>query len=141
MLYKLSKITFVVFVYYIIWFQRAFFQVGGLPLILGVLMLGSLLIHKAFHKEKLSLMLVTPLKWWFAFAVYIFVTGYFIAADQFLLIDSVISYVQTLVMMIYIVDVSAKEKSVDFFIKSLVVLGVIVSINLIFLAMTDMDRL
>lgn len=132
MLYKLSKVFFVIFVYYIIWFQRAFFQISGLPFILGMLMIGCMLTHKLLLYRSVELVILSPLIWWLVFAVFIFSTGYFIAADRFLLIDSVISYIQTLIMMIYIIDVSAQEKSVDFFIKVLIILGLIMSINLIF---------
>ncbi|MFW6030656.1 MAG: hypothetical protein ACOCRO_10475, partial [Halanaerobiales bacterium] len=54
---------------------------------------------------------------WIVFACYSLFTGVFVATNKSLLISSLVTYLQTLVLMIYIVDVSFQEKSNKYFIK------------------------
>ncbi|MFE4896538.1 O-antigen ligase family protein, partial [Peribacillus butanolivorans] len=68
---------------------------------------------------------------------YILLSGYIVSDNKILLINSVFSYIQTVVMMIFIIDLSKIEGSNKFFIKSYAILAMVYAITLIFWGYED----
>ncbi|HEF7294295.1 TPA: O-antigen ligase family protein [Bacillus cereus] len=132
MFLKISKIFYVFFMFYIMWFQPVFFTINNAPLILGLGMIGFLLLHKLSIGEELSFLITRPIFLWIIFTVYAFSTGYFVATNKILLINSIITYIQTIVMMIFIINLSKYEESNKFFVNSYATLAIIYALTLIF---------
>lgn len=133
MFLKLAKASYIVFIFYIVWFQAVFFQVNNAPLILGLIMIILLIFYKLSIREKISILITKPIFWWLIFSFYIFFSGYIVAENKILLIKSVVTYIENLVMMIFIIEISKYEKSNQFFLKSYTILSIIYMINLIFM--------
>ncbi|MEF3309008.1 O-antigen ligase family protein [Paenibacillus sp. GYB004] len=132
MFYKLSKTFYILFIFYTVWFQLFFHPIHNAPLMIGMGMIGCLLLHKMNAKKRLSFFVTKPVFIWLIFLFYIFITGYFVAFNKSLLITSALTYFQTLIMMIYILDVAKNEGSSSFFVKSFALLSIFYSITLLF---------
>jgi len=137
MFYKLSKATFVLFIFYIVWFQPVFSPINKAPLVLGVGMIVLLLLHKLSEKGDISFFISRPLILWGIFLIYIFITGFVLADNKGLFISSIITFLQTLAMMLFIIEVSRYEKSNDFFIKTYISLSILYAITLVFWGYED----
>lgn len=131
MILKLSKFLYILFIFYIGWFQDVFFIIPRMPLILGASMIVVLLLHKS-SKDNMRVIITKPLFLWIIFAFYILFAGFLVASDKTHLINSWLTYVQTLALIFYIVNVSKLEKSNDFFIKSYFVFSIIYMITMLF---------
>lgn len=117
MLYKLSKFMYVVFLFYLGIFQYVFFQIPNALFFLGMSMIILLLLNKVMTSTKVTLVVSLPVEVWIAFAFYSLLTGFFVAENKALLVTSLLTYSQTLILMIYVIDVSVYEKTNKFFIK------------------------
>ena len=137
MFYKLSKATFVLFIFYIVWFQPVFSPINKAPLVLGVGMIVLLLLHKLSEKGDISFFISRPLILWGIFLIYIFIRGFVLADNKGLFISSIITFLQTLAMMLFIIEVSRYEKSNDFFIKTYISLSILYAITLVFWGYED----
>ena len=132
--FKDFKIFYVFYVLYNVVSARIF-TINNAPLILGLGMIGFLLLHKLSIGEELSFLITRPIFVDY-FTVYAFSTGYFVATNKILLINSIITYIQTIVMMIFIINLSKYEESNKFFVNSYATLAIIYALTLIFGDMT-----
>jgi O-antigen ligase len=132
MFLKLAKFSYLFFIFYIIWIQNAFYAINNAPLILGISMMGFLLLHIMNSNGKFYTLKQKPVLVYFIFSFYILFTGYIVAVNKTLLISSVLTFFQIVLMMIFIIEVSIREKSTSFFLKSYTVLAIVYAINLVF---------
>lgn len=140
MLYKLSKVTFVLFLFYLGIFQDIFFQIPNALLLFGVSMFVLLLLHKGMTTNNLTLVIPMPTRVWIFFAFYSLFVGFFVAVNPSILVSSLMTYVQTLFLMIYIVDISVQEKSNLFFIKTQAVYSTIYMILMLTIGTEEFSR-
>src|SRR5690554_2249836 len=132
MLYKLSRLFFILFIFYTGWFQDLFFQIPRMPLILGLGMIILLVLYKISAKENNTFVLPKPISIWLFFSYYALLSGLFVASDKSHLINSLFTYIQILVMVFYIVNISIMEKDNKFFIKSYFIYSVIYMFTMLF---------
>jgi O-antigen ligase len=125
MLLKISKVMFVIFLFYIGWFTRVFIVIPRIPLALGVGMIVFMVLHKYSVSSKTSLELTTPVFIWLLFSFYILISGFFVADSKSLLINSWSTYVQILAMVFYIINVSAIENDNKFFLKTYLIYSLV----------------
>lgn len=131
MLLKLSKFVYILFIFYIGWFQDVFFVIPRMPLTLGVGMIVILFFH-LLSNDNMRVTIPRPLLIWIVFACYTLLTGLLVSTDIMHLVTSWTTYVQTLAMMFYIINVSELEKSNDFFIKSFFIYSLIYMLTMLF---------
>lgn len=132
MFYKLSKVTFVFFLFYIGWFQDVFFIIPRVPLTLGGSMIALLFLHKLCTSKKESFVITKPVTIWLIFSFYVLLSGFFVAFDKILLIDSLLTYIQTLAVVVYLINVSAIEKNNKFFIKTYLIYSIVYMVTMLF---------
>ena len=118
--------------FYIGWFQNLFFQVPRMPLILGFGMINLLMLYKMSTKENATFVLTKPIFIWLFFSYYALLSGLFVALDKGLLIDSLSTYIQILLIVFYIVNISVIEKDNKFFIKAYFIYSVIYMCTMLF---------
>lgn len=109
-----------------------FFQIPRMPLFLGLCMIGFLLLYELVTLRNLSFLRIKPIWIWLFFSVYTLLSGFFIASDISHLASSWFTYFQTLVMLIFIVEVSAIEKDNSFFVKAYLLFSVIYMLSMLF---------
>lgn len=131
MLLRLSKFLYILFIFYIGWFQKVFFSIPRMPLILGAGMIAILLLHKS-SENNLKVLITEPLFIWIIFALYVLFAGLLVASDKGHLVSSWLTYVQTLAMIFYIINVSKIEGNNNFFIKSYLIFSLIYMLTMLF---------
>lgn len=136
-IYNLSKFFYILFIFYVGIFQTVFFQIPHMPLILGLSMIILLIAHMGLTQKKISFVITTPVSIWLVFACYAFLSGLFIANDKVHLMDSLFTYVQTLAMVIYIINVAKIDKNNNFFIKSYLLFSIVYMIIMLFYGYHD----
>lgn len=141
MLYKLSKVLFVLFLFYIGWFQDVFFQIPNMPLLLGAGMIIVLLLHKLAVSKTASLVIPKPISIWLIFLFYCLLSGLFVAYDKSHLVSSLLTYFQTIAMMVYIINVSAIEEGNRFFLKTYLIYSIVYMCTMLFWGIESKGRL
>ena len=114
MTYKLSKFIYILFIFYIGYFQHVFFQVSNMPLALGIGMILFLVLHKVRTSKSVNIFITNPIFIWIFFSFYLLLSGIFVAHNKIRLVNSLITYIQILAMMIYIINISLIEGNNDF---------------------------
>ncbi len=132
MLYRLSKFTYLLFIFYIGWFLDVFFIIPRMPLILGLGMIILLIIHTILTTGKATVTLTKPVLIWLFFVFYLLLSGVFIAYDKRHLLDSIFTYVQTLAMVVYIINVSIIDGDNHFFVKSYIFYSIVYMFTMLF---------
>ncbi|PRS39086.1 hypothetical protein C6W19_09770 [Bacillus sp. RJGP41] len=132
MFYKISKVLYLLFIFYMIWFQPVFFTINNAPLVLGMGMIIFLFFHMLNTKEGSFIIITKPVMWWLLFSFFILSTGYIIAHNKTLLISSVFTYIQLVVMILYIINVSKMEGSNRFFVWSYAFLSIVYAFTMLF---------
>lgn len=87
-------------------------------------MFSMLVVHNLISNEKKDLLVSKPVYFWIVFVFYVLISGIFIANDKIQLINAVLLFVQTLAMIVFILEVSRNEKNNDFFLKTYALLSV-----------------
>lgn len=131
MLCKLSKIIFILFIFYLGWFLNVFFIIPRMPLILGLSMIALLVLYNLHPLRRHSIIITRPVLIWLVFSFYALLSGVFISYNKNHLIDSLFTYVQILAMMVYIINVSIIEKDYKFFVKSYLFYSIIYMITML----------
>ncbi len=132
MFLNLSKLFYVLFLFYLGWFQQAFFQIPRMPLVLGLGMLGCLILYKFGNDTRVSFVVTTPLLIWTCFCVYILFSGFFIAFDLGYLASSWFTYLQILAMIFFIINISEIDGDIDFFIKTYLLFSIVYMFSMLF---------
>jgi O-antigen ligase len=139
MIYKLSKIMYIVFLFYIGWFLDVFFVMPKMSLFLGSGMIILLILSMMLSSKKTSLVIASPVYIWLIFVLYVLISGFFITKYTNHLINSIFTYVQTLALIIYIINISANEKDNKFFLKSYAVYSMTLMVTMLFWGHTGVD--
>lgn len=132
MFLSLSKFFYVLFLFYLGWFQQAFFQIPRMPLVLGLGMLGFLVLYKLGNGTKVSFVVTKPLLIWICFCIYILFSGFFIAYDFGYLASSWFTYLQILAMIFFIINISEIDGDIDFFIKIYILFSIVYMFSMLF---------
>ncbi|MEK3888435.1 O-antigen ligase family protein [Bacillus sp. FSL K6-3431] len=126
MVFRSSKLVYLIFLFYLGLFSSLFFTIPGATLVLGLGMIVLLLFSK-FSREELVQSIVIPkaLLLLISFAFYSLLTGSFVATNTLHLVDSVFTYFQMIALIFFIINVSALENSNIFFVKSFILFSII----------------
>ena len=124
MFYRMSKTFFVLFLFYIGWFQTFVFPIPRMPLILGGSMIILLVLHKMLSEKNTRFIISKPIFILLFFILYSLLSGFFVVYDKNHFINSLFTYVQIVAMMIYIVNISTIDKNNNFFIKCYVIFSI-----------------
>ena len=136
-IYNLSKFFYILFIFYVGMFQTVFFSIPHMPLILGLSMIILLIAHMGLTQKKVSFVITKPVFIWLVFACYAFLSGLFVATDKVYLMDSLFTYIQTLAMVIYIINISKIDKNNNFFIKSYLLFSIVYMFAMLFYGYRD----
>lgn len=132
MLLNISKFFYVMFVFYIIWFQTLFFPISSMSLLLGSLMIIFLIFHLLNKVNNKKVIIPLPLIIWGIFAVHILLSGFFVATNIPHLFSSWFTYVQNLFLIFYIINISKIDGNNGFFQKTFWLLTVIYLLSMFF---------
>lgn len=131
---KLSKLFYILLVFYMSWFQAAFFQVNNLLMVFGAPMILFLLLHMYRYKVNLKKAFPLEIIVWVVFGLIVLTMGFFNATDKMLHISSVITYFQFLLVTWAIYYISRCDGKVDFFINSFIILAIISALTSLVIA-------
>jgi len=123
-----------------VWYQQVFSPVSKVPLILGSVMLTLLILYKFNRGGSITLSLTDPIIIWTIFAMYSLFSGYIIAPNRNLLLNSIITYIQILILIVFIVDFSRYEGNTQFFLKSYAFLSIVYSLNILLFGYSYLGR-
>lgn len=132
MLINISKIVFVIFLFYVEWFQVVFFQIPSMLILLGACMMIFIILHAIQKKIDMGKMITPELLLWILFTLSSLFIGMLIVDNYSNLISSIFTFGQFLVLMYYIVYISDKDGNVDFFINTYIILTILSAITTIF---------
>jgi O-antigen ligase len=139
MLIRLSKLFFVLLLFYYGWFMIVFFQIPQIMLLLGVGMIGFIILDAILTHTDLSTLITFELWLWILFAATSLGFGYFVAVDRGFLTDQLSTFVQFLMLIYGIIYISNKEESINFFIKVFIVYAVVCALTTIRVDMVDIE--
>lgn len=131
MILLFSKALYLLFVFYTNWFQKRYFSISNLPLVLGSGMIVFLLSHKFIMTKKLKFNVPKPLTLWVIFAIYCLVSGVFVTSGSSQFLSSWITYLQVLILVFYIINVSMMERTNKFFVTSMFALSLVYLITML----------
>src|SRR5690554_6063081 len=99
---KISKVFFILLLFYMMWFQEVFFTINNMSSILGIGLIGLIIIHffqthKSFKEIKNYLPI--ELNLWLLFGLTSLLFGLFIAPDKILLINSLMRYFEFITLL------------------------------------------
>ena len=140
MLYRLVKLSYLVFIFYMVWYQSAFSPINRAPLILGSSMMLLLILYKMSRRGKISFSLADPIIIWIVFAIFALFSGYIVAANRDVLLNSITTYAQIIILMVFIVDFSRYEGNANFFLKSYAFLSIVYSLYMLFFGYRFLGR-
>ena len=128
----LSKLFYATFLVYYGWFQMVFFTIPNMSLLLGSAMVLFILFHSLTHKMPILKGITIELLIWGFFIVTSLATGIIVAANVGLLLSSLFTFLQYLIMIFGMTYISSKEKKIDFLINIYVIFAIICSLTTIF---------
>lgn len=129
--YKLSKVFFILYLFYVGWFNDVFYSVSILPMFFGLSTILFFLLYKLSSKEA-SLAIPVPAIILIVFLFYALLTGLFVASDKGYLLNSLFTFSHKIILMIYIINISMIENSNKFFIKTWVLYSIVYAITMLF---------
>lgn len=132
MLIKLSKFFYLLIIIYYGWFQVVFFQIPNMLLLLGAGMISFIFLHALKTNDKIFKHITIELKLWIAFAFFLFVSGVMVATNYGYLFKALTTYIEYLVLIYGIIYISNQDKSIDFFIKVLLLFAFLCAITTLF---------
>ncbi|WP_443124308.1 O-antigen ligase family protein [Halobacillus sp. B29] len=115
-----------------LWFQVIFFSIPNFLLGSGIGLLGLVLFHAYTQSTNLKEVLPIEIRFWILFTLVSLMVGMFVALDKVLMINSIITYLQFLILTFVIIYVSIVEKSVEFFVNTFIFLVIICAITTLF---------
>ncbi|WP_143139364.1 hypothetical protein, partial [Alkalibacterium sp. 20] len=131
MMYKLSKLLYLLFLIYMGWFQAVFFPVPMMPIILGGGMVILLILSKLTSRSNNLFVIPKPIIIWFIFFVYIVFSGIIVAYNYNQTLKSAFSFMQNLILIFFVVNVTNIDDDNSFFIKSYLGLSILIMITML----------
>lgn len=132
MLINISKIFFILFLFYVEWFQLVFLQIPNMLLLLGAGTLVFISLHALQTKTDIIKNLTSEFYFWIFFALSSLFFGMLVAVNYGLLIRSIFTFVQFLALMYGILYISIQDDGIDFFIYAYIFLAIISAITTVF---------
>lgn len=129
--YKLSKVFFILYLFYVGWFSDVFYNISILPMLLGIATILFFLLYKLTTKEAI-IAIPKPTLFLIIFLIYALLTGLFVAIDKGYLFSSIFTFSHKVILMIYIINISMIEKSNRFFLKVWLIYSIIYSLTMLF---------
>jgi len=132
---KISKVFFILLLFYMMWFQEVFFTINNMSSILGIGLIGLIIIHffqthKSFKEIKNYLPI--ELNLWLLFGLTSLLFGLFIAPDKILLINSLMRYFEFITLLYALYYISKHDKTIDFPVYVFLFIVLVSSITTIF---------
>jgi len=113
---KLAKIFFVLLLFYNSWYQNVIAVIPRMMLMLGVPMMLMLLFHCIKYKLNIFNILSKEFSLWLLFTISSFVFGVFVAEDVPLVLSSVFTLFQHVILLSAVLIIASEDKSVSFFV-------------------------
>lgn len=110
----------------------AFFQVPNMLLLLGTCMIGFILLHALKTRKKLLKIVTVELRLWILFAVFVLISGLLVAVNPAFLLKSIITFVESLLLIFGIIYISDQDRSINFFINIFILFSLICAITTVF---------
>lgn len=115
MLYRLSKVFFVLYLFYNGLFSKVVLDIPKLTPILGLSIIIFYTLHKIITRDY-YISIPRPLLILFFFLLYALSVGVILSYDIPLLLSSLFTYAYTLILMLFIINASVTEKNNAFFV-------------------------
>lgn len=128
----ISKIFFMLFLLYYGWFQKVFFRISNMTFLLGVGMILFIVFHSLKYNTPIIKSVTFELTIWAIFALTSLFTGFFVAVNLNLLLDSLMTFIEYLILIFGMVYISSKENKIDYFINTYLLFSFICAITTIF---------
>lgn len=129
---RFSKALYLIFIFYICIYQSIIGIIPFAPIILGGAMVLCLFTYILSQNYKVSFIMEFSCSLFFIFFMYCFFTGAFVSIDKSEFIDSILTYLQSIILIFYIVIVSKISNSCNFFIYSFLPISLIYGAKIIF---------
>ncbi len=122
---KISKVFYTILLFYMAWFQAAFFHINHLLLLLGFLTIFPILIHMYINKVNILKMFPIEIMLWFIFGLVVLFVSFFNAPDQQLHMSSMFTYFQFLLLTWAVFYIIFNERKIDFFLDTFILLALL----------------
>ena len=139
MIIKLSKLLYILFIFYLGLISDIYVVIPGASFVLGSGMIFILLLSKFLSKTNNQIVLSSSFNLFVLFCFYALISGVFVATDTIHLLDSIFTYVQILGLIFFVINVSMVDKDNDFFIKSFIAFSLVYAIYMLFWGHTRVD--
>lgn len=117
----LSKVIFIILIFYYGWFQIVFFQIPNMLLILGIGLMIPIILHLVKFNTPVKQGLTTELNLWIAFGITSLFLGYFVATNKIIFVNSILTFFEYLLVIYAIIYISRVDNNESFFIKTIFV--------------------
>ncbi len=125
----LGKLFFIFILFYMGWFQWVFEGVPHLTLLLGAVMIAFLLFHSLLYKKSIIQVITFEILIWMIFAMLSLGIGVYVAINTGYLFDSIITYIQYLMLIFAMVYISLREKRINFIINAYILLAIVCALT------------
>ena len=131
-LINISKFFFIIFLVYYGWFQKVFFTIPNMSLLLGAGMILFIIFHSLRNNAPLLRCITFEIIVWLLFTVTALLTGYVVAVNKSLVIRSLTNYFEYLVMVFGMVYISHQDKKINFFTGAYSIFALLCALTTIF---------
>lgn len=122
--YKLSKVLFVIYLFYEGLFSKIILDIPSLNYIMMIGIISLYVLHKIATKN-LIVTIPRSLFVLFIFALFALVSGGFVGYDKSIMFNSLFLYILRLTLMLYIINASIEEEDNKFFIYTWLIYSVV----------------
>lgn len=129
---NLAKLFYILLLFYYGWFQMVFFQIPYMTSLLGIAMMFFILMHIIEKKYLYIRTFNIEIIFWLIFVITSLFTGMIVAKNISLMLSSVLTFLQYLIMIYGMVYISLHDKKIDFFINTFIVFSLVCALTTIF---------
>lgn len=124
---KLSQLTFLSFLLYHNFYKNTISSVSNMLLVLGIAMIMFIMFAIITKSISIEKGITAEVLLWLLFASISYITGIFVAVDPHHLVNSLLTFLQTLTLVVGMIFISSYNKSMNFLTVAYVVAAVLVS--------------
>lgn len=132
LLLTVSKFCYFLLLIYMGWFQWVFYSLPYVSLAIGSCMLVFIIYHCLIYKKSIFQALNFEISAWIIFSITSLASGILVAVNMEFLTDSIITFIEFLLVIYTMIFISLQEKSIDYFINSFIVYSLVCSFTTIF---------
>lgn len=129
---NLSKLFYAIFLLYYGWFQKVFYVIPQMSIIVGLGILGFIILDFLINRTQINKAVTSEIIVWFIFAMTSLSTGIFVAYNIGEMINAISTFMQCLIIIFSMVYISLQDKKIDYFINIYILFCIICSFTTLF---------